>query len=309
MNAHADVMGINAANSGPLELRLDLIDEDPSQPRTRNNPGFSIKSLSELAASIRLRGVKTPISVRVNPSAPGRYIINHGARRFRASRLAGRDTIPGFIDNDYSRSDQVVENLHRNELTAREIADFIGRQLAQGMRKSEIARSISKSPAFITQYVILLDLPEPIALAFNQGRVKDVTVTGELVKAYRKGAEDVSRWLADESNEITRGAVRMLREFLDQKAQANQIAAHDNCQSTQFEADELPLDGCLPPTALQLIPWINPVLVAQYDGRRCRLLMRRRPTEEGHAWVRFEDSCELADVPLSDMVLVALAEG
>jgi hypothetical protein len=64
----------------PLNIDLDLIDEDPNQPRKDNNPGFSEESLNELAETIRSRGVKSPISIHNNPDDPGRYIINHGAR-------------------------------------------------------------------------------------------------------------------------------------------------------------------------------------------------------------------------------------
>src|SRR3546814_14860745 len=96
--------------------------------------------------------------------------------RYRGSKWADKTTIPGFIDNNYNEADQVIENLQRNELTAREIADFIGRELAKGKKKGEIAKEIGKSPAFVTQHVTLLDLPEPIAEAFNSGRAKDVTV-------------------------------------------------------------------------------------------------------------------------------------
>jgi ParB family chromosome partitioning protein len=92
-----------------------------------------------------LRGVKTPISVRDNPDAAGRYLINHGARRVRASKLAHKTSIPAFIDNDYNEADQVIENLQRNELTPREIADFIGRELAKGKKKGDIAKELGKS--------------------------------------------------------------------------------------------------------------------------------------------------------------------
>ena len=64
-----------------LELDLSLIDEDPNQPRTEFDP----VTLQELSDTIRLRGVKTPISVHPHPQIEGRFIINHGARRFRAS--------------------------------------------------------------------------------------------------------------------------------------------------------------------------------------------------------------------------------
>lgn len=203
----------------PLELPLDMIDEDPHQPRTKDNPGFWPESLEELARTIRLRGVKTPISVRDNPDVAGRYLINHGARRARASRLADKTTIPAFVDNDYNEADQVIENLQRNELTPREIADFIGRELAKGKKKGDIAKELGKSPAFVSQHVTLLDLPDPIAEAFNSGRCRDVTVINELVTAHKKARNEVGLWLADDTQEITRGSVKLLREYLDDKRQ------------------------------------------------------------------------------------------
>jgi len=214
--------GTGAAMGSPLELDTHLIDEDPDQPRTKDNPGFSPASLAELAATIRLRGVKTPISVRDNPDVPGRFIINHGARRFRASKLAGRATVPGFIDNDYNDADQVIENLQRNALTAREIADYMGRELAKGIRKGEIAKSIGKSAAFVTQHVTLLDLPDPVAKAFNAGRAKDVTVINELVTTYKAMPREVTAWLGDPAQEITRTSVKLLRAFLEQKTDGGQ---------------------------------------------------------------------------------------
>ena len=56
------------------------------------------------------------------------------------------------------------------------------------MRQAEtdqIASNIGKSAAFVTQHAALLDLTEPIALAFNEGRVRDVTIVNELDTAYK----------------------------------------------------------------------------------------------------------------------------
>lgn len=198
---------------GAKEIELDLIDEDPNQPRTE----FDESTLKELANTIKLRGVKTPISVRVNPKNSGRFIINHGARRVRASKLAGKTTIPAFIDPDYNEEDQVIENLHRDNLTAREIADFIGRQLARGKTHKVIAQTIGKSRPFVTMHAALLDLPAPVADVFNSGRCRDVTLIVDLVRAFHTNEEATSRWLADESQEINRESVRTLRNFLDHK--------------------------------------------------------------------------------------------
>ena len=102
-----DFMGDAAPGTNPqkdpdgptkaYELPLDLIDEDPNQPRTDFSED---EKFQDMVRSISVRGVKTAISVRDNPDRPGRYIINHGAQRFRASKIAGRNTIPAHIDNE-----------------------------------------------------------------------------------------------------------------------------------------------------------------------------------------------------------------
>ena len=196
--------------AGPLELKLGLLDEDPNQPRSEFDP----ISLKELADTIRLRGVKTPISVHQNPNKKGRFIINHGARRYRASKLAGKKTIPVYIDNDYTQADQVIENIQRDNLSAREIADYIGRELSKGTRKADIATLIGKSKAFITQHATLLDLPPIIAKLFNAERVRDVTVINELVKAYKSHPDEIAIWLENEKQEITRSTIKVMRECL-----------------------------------------------------------------------------------------------
>lgn len=308
----APTPGAYDGGGGPMMLDMDLIDEDPNQPRTEDNPGFSDESLDELAASIKLRGVKTPISVRDNPDAPGRHIINHGARRFRGSKRAGKTAIPGFIDNDYNEADQVVENLQRNELTAREIADYIGRELAKGIKKGEIAKGISKSAAFVTQHVTLLDLPDPIADAFNTGRVKDVTVINELVTAFKKKSQEVTDWLGDENQEITRGSVKLLREFLDDKRKNEQQDeggdapdgeegdGQDEDSKDTKKKEEKPDD----PDKLK-----KAIIQVQHNERPARLILNRRPPAEGFAWLKYDDDGQEFEADLAQVRLVALLEG
>lgn len=309
-----DAPGAAARAGGPLLLELVLIDEDPHQPRTANNPGFSRESIEELAVTIRPRGVKSPISVRDSQAAPGRYIINHGARRFRASGVAGKTAIPAFIDNDYNEADQVIENLQRNELTAREIADYIGRELAKGIKKGEIAKAIGKSPAFVTQHVTLLDLPDAIAQAFNSGRVKDVTVVNELVTAFKKNSQEVDIWVNDENQEITRGSVKLLREFLDDKRMHEQgdDSASSRTEGRDVAADEVSASGDAvkkedkPSAPDKLRKAIVQVL---HDDRAARLILNRRPPAEGFAWLKYDDDGQEFEADLAQVQLVALLEG
>lgn len=306
MNATAES---RAAALQPVDLEISIIDEDPGQPRMHDNPGFADKSLHELAESIRNRGVKTPISVRENPLVRGRYIINHGARRFRSSRIAGKTTIPGYVDNDYSEADQVIENLHRNALTPREVANFIGRELAKGLKKSEIAQAISKSPAFVTQHANLLDLPDVIADAFRTGRAKDVTVVSELLIAYKKYAIEVSEWLRDERQEVTRGTVKRLREYLNEvnhpliyEAGLPVPKLRENLPKTIKDTlanytDDLPRK-CLK----------KPSLRVMHLDRSGRLLLYRLPTLEAYAWLRYDDTGEEGMAMLYELKLISLCE-
>lgn len=295
-------------STGPLELPLDLIDEDPQQPRTADNPGFLPDSIAEIGETIRSRGVKSPISVRENPSLPGRYLINHGARRYRGSHWAGKATIPAFIDNDYNEADQVIENLQRNELTAREVADFIGRELAKGKKKGEIAREIGKSPSFVTQHVTLLDLPEPIAISFSSGRCRDVTVINELVTAYKKNPDAVVVWLADDSQELTRGTVKLLREFLESRPGHGDDSPPDS--TAAWSEQPAAGDGARKRLAKEADPsqLRKAIIHVRHNGQPARLVLHRRPTAEGRAWLRYEDGREF-ETELAGVQLVALLEG
>lgn len=329
------------ANGLPIELEMDLIDEDPHQPRREDNPGFSAQSIAELGATIKARGVKSPISVRDNPDAPGRYLINHGARRYRASRWAEKTTIPGFIDNNYIEADQVIENLQRNELTPREIADYIGRELAKGKKKGEIAKDIGKSASFVTQHVNLLDLPEALANVFNNGRVRDVTVINELLTAYKKSPDEVAAWLEDDTQEITRGTVKLLREFLESTEDSGEgqhqggtdagddgadlrdplgsmdegggsasnagdfSGDDDGDRGADEEADqERGERASSDPEKFK-----KAIVVVECDGRVGRILLDRRPSSAGLAWLKNDDDGHEFEAVLSDVKLVQLVEG
>ena len=106
------------ANGQPLMLPVEGIDEDPEQPRRE----FDANALQDLAETIRERGVRQPISVRPNLQHAGRWVLNFGARRLRASRLAGLSEIPAFIDTTADSYDQVIENEQREGLKPLELA-------------------------------------------------------------------------------------------------------------------------------------------------------------------------------------------
>jgi ParB family chromosome partitioning protein len=219
---------------GATEIDITLISEDIHQPRKE----FNQETLRELTETIKLRGVKSPISVRPNPDKPGNYIINHGARRYRASIDAGLRNIPAFIDTDYSEADQVIENLQRDNLTSREIADFIGRQLAGGKTKSEIARLIGKTNPYITMHAALLDLPDPLGEVYRTGRCTDVTALYDLTRLYKANKEEVITWLAlSTQEEISRLDVYQFSQFLKLKKMPPSNSVDDQVPSAEGKSN------------------------------------------------------------------------
>jgi ParB family chromosome partitioning protein len=318
-------------HGGWMAIPLSVIEEDPNQPRQLNSPDFSVESISALAETIRSRGVKTPISVKRHPTAEGRYVINHGARRYRASLLAGKEYIPAFVDDDHNEDDQVIENIHRAGLSAREVADYIGRELAKGRKKGEIAKAIGVSPAYITQHVTLLDLPEPIAEAHNNGRVKDVTVINELVTAYKGNPSEVDEWLKNDAQELTRGSVKLLREYLateggtddnppvvdtfnvnsaqpDVNTDGNSTSGATSPSNTNNEP-ESPAPGKKTAEIADPSKLKKAFVLVEHDGRSARLMLDRRPTAIGWAWLKYEDDGHVFEETLSNVKLVEILEG
>ncbi|HEX7858494.1 MULTISPECIES: ParB/RepB/Spo0J family partition protein [Pseudomonadota] len=117
-----------------LRILLADIDEDPNQPRR----SFDQAELESLAESIKLKGVVQPIVVR--PPVDGRYMLAFGARRYRASKLAGAADIPAIVraasDDDYAA--QVIENQQRANLSNNELATAIEQLSAAGHNNKQI---------------------------------------------------------------------------------------------------------------------------------------------------------------------------
>ena len=102
-----------------VELALDSIEVNPFQPRT----SFNEESLTELASSIKELGVIQPITVR--KAGFNKFQLVSGERRFRASKIAGQDTIPAYIrlaNDQESLEMALVENIQRQDLDPIEIA-------------------------------------------------------------------------------------------------------------------------------------------------------------------------------------------
>ncbi|MBQ8335431.1 MAG: ParB/RepB/Spo0J family partition protein [Tidjanibacter sp.] len=147
------------------ELDIELITPNPKQPRTH----FDDDALEELADSIATLGLIQPITVR--READGKYIIISGERRWRASRLAGRKTIPAYVreaDDKELHEMALVENIQRQDLNAMEIAISLQRLIDEcGVTQETVAQRVGKKRSTIANYLRLMQLSPEVQAALK----------------------------------------------------------------------------------------------------------------------------------------------
>lgn len=151
------------------EIPLDEIRPNPHQPRLH----FDMTALQELSDSIKQSGVLQPIVLRAS-SVTG-YEIVAGERRVRASKLAGKTTIPAIV-RQLSEEEMIelaiLENLQREDLTALEEAEAYSMMMEKlDLTQSEVAERLGKSRPHITNSLRLLKLPDQVKDMLNQDKI------------------------------------------------------------------------------------------------------------------------------------------
>jgi len=155
------------ASVGSPALDISLIDPNPEQPRREFEPA----ALRQLAESIGQHGVLQPVVVR---RAGQRYELVMGERRFRASQLAGRKSIPAVV-LEVDPADRlelaIVENVQRQDLNPIELAHAYRALGESGLTQDEIGRKVSIDRSSVANHIRLLDLSRGIQGDVESGRI------------------------------------------------------------------------------------------------------------------------------------------
>jgi len=158
-----------AEEAGLLEVPVSAIQPNPRQPRV----DFPEESLAALARSIREVGVLQPVVVRRRDSG---YELVAGERRVRAAKLAGLATIPAIVregDDTESLREALIENIHREDLAALELASAFQELLEElGVTQETVAERLGYSRAHIANTIRLLSLPADVQRLLAEGRIQ-----------------------------------------------------------------------------------------------------------------------------------------
>jgi len=169
VQAPAAAPAIEAEGGRPREIPLDQIDRNPFQTRSHVNE----EQLAELAASIVANGVVQPVLVR--PQANGRYQLIAGERRWRASQLAGKKTIPAIlrqVSDEQAMEITIVENLQRADLNPMEQARAFERLAREfHMTQEQMAQRTGKDRATVANFLRLLKLPASVQARVESGEL------------------------------------------------------------------------------------------------------------------------------------------
>jgi ParB/RepB/Spo0J family partition protein len=141
-------------------IPVDRIEPNPQQPRL----AFNEETLQELSASVKEHGILQPILVR--PLAAGRYQLIAGERRWRASKLAGLDTIPALIediDDDTALEIAIIENLQREDISPLDEAAMYDRMVHEhGYSIRKLADKLGKDKGYLENRLRLADAPTEV---------------------------------------------------------------------------------------------------------------------------------------------------
>ena len=159
----------SSKRTGVNKVKINDIKPNPDQPRR----DFDKKSLEELSLSIKNKGIITPITLR--KSGKG-YEIVAGERRWRAAKNANLKSIPAYILDIKNNSEMMqvalIENIQREDLNAIEEAEgYAILNSKHGLSHDDIANTIGKKRATISNALRLLKLPPEIRKSIRDGKI------------------------------------------------------------------------------------------------------------------------------------------
>ncbi len=207
------------SSPGTLKLNINNISPNPHQPRQQ----FDEEALQELVASIKEKGILTPITVCEDA---GNYILIAGERRLRAARLAGLKEIPVYIievENDAEMMEMaLIENIQRENLNPIEEAEaFAVLNSKYDLSQKAVAKSVGKKRVTITNSLRLLNLPSDIKESIKMGDIS--AGHGRAILMMKTTQAQVKLWQQIINKNLSvRGAETLAKFYTNHKAEISQ---------------------------------------------------------------------------------------
>lgn len=200
------------------DVEVDLIDPDPEQPRK----DFKQESIEEMGESLAAEGQIQPIEVI--ELLTGRFQLIVGERRWRGAKWKGLPTLKAFVRMPGTsakaiRRRQLIENVQREDMSAKDMANAIRRLVEDEGSAAAAARALKKSEGQISKYLSILNLP-PIAAELAGGKITRDVETLTTVAAIERQDPAAAQELVEEAIEtgsLSRGRVREVAQEVNSR--------------------------------------------------------------------------------------------
>lgn len=153
-----------------IEIEIEALQANPLQPRGLITP----ESLTDLVESVKKHGVLEPLVIAKTPAG---FQIIAGERRWRAAKIAGLRVVPAIIKETTPQGMlemALVENVQREDLNPIERGQAFIRLMEEfGLSNKDISQRIGKSPAFISNSIKLLKLPDALKDGLLSGLISE----------------------------------------------------------------------------------------------------------------------------------------
>ncbi|HSQ97756.1 MAG TPA: ParB/RepB/Spo0J family partition protein [Rickettsiales bacterium] len=213
LNLNSGLMSIDLTADKIQVISIELLSPNRFQPRKF----FNDEELKELSISIKEFGILQPIIVRKLAEDLGKFEIIAGERRFRASKLAGLDTVPVIV-KDFDDKDvlslAIIENIQRSDLSVMEEAEAYDRLMKEfNYTQQDVAEFVGKSRSHIANIIRLLDLPIEIKELLYQKKI-DMGHARALINCDR--AIEIANTIID-ANLSVRETEKLVRDYNQEK--------------------------------------------------------------------------------------------
>lgn len=205
-----------------IDIPLERIETNPTQPRRF----FDLEALAELAASIDEYGVIQPITVK--KKANGSFLIIAGERRYRASCMAKKRTIPAIVVNlsdSESAAIALLENLQRKDLTFFEEAEGYARLMNEyNMTQDELSEKLGKSQSSIANKLRLLKLDDESKTAIFEAGLTERHARALLKLANKKSREKALKLIIEKKLNVAK-AENLIDRLAEDEAESKRLNA------------------------------------------------------------------------------------
>ena len=317
-NVSSFLTGEKPPKQGVLTAPIERFKPDERNARTV----FDDESINQLVDSMLVindvtnepRGILQPLSVKKDPENDGFFIINGGHRRLMAAKKAGLTEIPYFISDNTNHFDNVVDNLIREGLKTKDLANFVREALQEGLKTGDIANRLGKPASFVSDYSVYFEMIDGIKNLHTSGLCENMQTLAKLHRASKKYPDEIANYVESDIHFTPNNVSLFIRSLKEENKKELEkdldVKANNEPKDTdpvkEQEQAEQGADQILANDKSDSIK--KPLILVVFDEREAIVLVKQR-VPYGMVAIKYQDDGQELIVSVNDIALTAIIEG